>query len=235
MCPAVPTRKAFTLQHTRTRYGRALSRLTPALALIALVAFATTATAKPPTSAGSAASFDPVTIPLNGLVAEVVRPSPAPTSASAVREDTTLADPGDAPTATRAPRKQPAAKVEVFVKPTPKPKPAKQPAVYSGAGTSRVLKGRASWYCNNDGSRAQISACHYQYPDTGAYNAYAAAGPRLRAAIGPNWRGKVVLVDGLRVKLVDWCQCYQGQSHEKVIDLYYDVFLRAGGSVTIRW
>jgi hypothetical protein len=229
-----PPRKAFILHHSRSRYGRALSRLTPALALIALVAFATTATAKPPTPAGSAASFDPVTIPLDGLVAENVRPSPAPTSPAAVDEDTTLADPGSAPTATRAPRKQPAATAGVFVKPTPKPKP-KQRAVYSSAGTSRVLKGRASWYCNNDGSRAQISACHYQYPDTGAYNAYAAAGPRLRAAIGPNWRGKVVLVDGLRVKLVDWCQCYQGQSHEKVIDLYYDVFLRAGGSVTIRW
>jgi hypothetical protein len=236
MCPAVPTRKVIPLQQSRTRYGRALSRLTPALALIALVAFATTATAKPPTSAGSAASFDPVTIPLNGLVAENVRPSPAPTSAAAVREDTTLADPGSAPTATRAPRKQPPVSARVFVKPTPKPKPRpKQPAVLSRAGTSHVIRGRASWYCNNNGSRAQISACHYQYPDTGAYNAYAAAGPRLRAALGPNWRGKVVSVDGLRVKLVDWCQCYQGQSQEKIIDLYYDVYLRAGGNVTIRW
>lgn len=230
--PRGPHRKVFTLHPTSTRYGRALSRLTPALALIALVAFATTATATPPTSAGTASSFDPVTIPLNGLVAEVV-PSPAPTSPAAVGEDTTIADPGDAPTATRAPRKQPAVKAGVFVKPTPKPK---QPTVYSAGGTSHVLKGRASWYCNNDGSRAQISACHYQYPDTGAYNAYAAAGPKLRAALGPNWRGKVVLVDGLRVKLVDWCQCYGGQSGvEKVIDLYYDVYLRAGGSVTIRW
>ena len=121
-------------------------------------------------------------------------------------------------------------KAGVFVKPTPKPK------VYSTAGTSHVLKGRASWYCNNDGSRAQISSCHYQYPDTGAYNAYAAAGPKLRAALGANWRGKVVLVDGLRVKLVDWCQCHGGQSGvEKLIDLYYDVYARAGSSVTIRW
>jgi hypothetical protein len=236
MCPAVPTRKVIPLQQSRTRYGRALSRLTPALALIALVAFATTATAKPPTSAGSAAAFDPVTIPLNGLVAENVSPSPAPSSAAAVREDTTLADPGSAPTATRAPRKQPPVSAGVFVKPTPKPKPKpRQAAVYSGGGTSHVLRGRASWYCNNNASRAQISACHYQYPDTGAYNAYAAAGPRLRAALGPNWRGRVVSVDGLRVKLVDWCQCYQGQSQEKIIDLYYDVYLRAGGNVTIRW
>jgi hypothetical protein len=231
--PRSPPRKAFILHHSRTRYGRALSRLTPALALIALVAFATTATAKPPTSAASATSFDPVTIPLDGLVTENVRPSPAPTSPAAVDEDTTLADPGSAPTATRGPRTQPAVTAGVFVKPTPKPK---QPAVYSGAGTGHVLKGRASWYCNNNGSRAQISSCHFQYPDTGAYNAYAAAGPKLRAAIGPKWRGKVVLVDGLRVKLVDWCQCYGGQSGvEKIIDLYYDVYLRAGGNVTIRW
>ena len=230
MCPADPTRKAFILHPTRTRYGRALSRLTPVLALVALVAFATTATAKPPTPAGTAASFEPVALPLNGLVTEVAGPTAAPMSAVALDEDTTLTDPGAAPTATRAPRKQPAVKAEVFVKPTPKPK------VYSAAGTSHVLKGRASWYCNNDGSRAQISVCHYQYPDTGAYNAYAAAGPKLRAALGANWRGKVVYVDGLRVKLVDWCQCYGGQSGvEKLIDLYYDVYARAGSSVTIRW
>ena len=230
MCPADPTRKAFILHPSPTRYGHALSRLTPALALVALVVFATTATATPPSSAATAASFDPVTIPLRGLVADNVRPSPAPTSAATVDKDTMLADPGAAPTATRPPRKQPAAKAGVFVKPAPKPK------VYSAAGTSHVLKGRASWYCNNDGSRAQISSCHYRYPDTGAYNAYAAAGPKLRAALGANWRGKVVLVDGLRVKLVDWCQCLGGQSGaEKLIDLYYDVYLRAGSSVTIRW
>ena len=233
MCPADPTRKAYILHPPTTRYGRALSRLTPALALIALVAFATTATATPPSSAGTAASFDPVTIPLHGLVSDVVRQSPAPTTEAAVDEDTTLADPGAAPTATRTPRNQPAVKAGVFVKPTPKPK---QPSVYSAGGTSHVLKGRASWYCNKDASRAQISACHYQYPDTGAYNAYAAAGPKLRAALGSNWRGKVVLVDGLRVKLVDWCECHGGESGvEKLIDLYYDVYLRAGSSVTIRW
>jgi hypothetical protein len=229
-CPADPTWKVFILHPTPTRYGRALSRLTPALALVALVAFATTATAKPPTSAATAASFDTVTLPLTGRVTDVVRPSPAATSEATVGEDTRLADPGTAPTATRAPRKQPAAKAGVFVKPAPKPK------VYSAAGTSHVLRGRASWYCNKDASRAQLSACHYQYPDTGAYNAYAAAGPKLRAALGANWRGKVVLVDGLRVKLVDWCECHGGESGvEKLIDLYYDVYLRTGSSVTIRW
>ena len=78
------------------------------------------------------------------------------------------------------------------------------------------------------------SPCHNAYPDTGGFDAYAAAGPRLRAALG-DWRGRVVSVDGLRVKLVDWCQCYQGQSNEKLIDLYLDVYRAVGGSVTIRW
>jgi hypothetical protein len=45
----------------------------------------------------------------------------------------------------------------------------------------------------------------------------------------------VISVDGLRVKLVDWCQCYAGQANEKLIDLYRDVYGIVGGSVTIRW
>ena len=199
------------------------------------MAFTATATATPPSSAATpATSFDAVTIPLDGLVSDAGLPAPAPAATPALASDTALADPGTAPTATRAPRAQPAADLEVVVKATPRPK-SSSPRVYSSAGTTRSLRGLASWYCNNDGSRGVISACHYQYPDTSAYNAYAAAGPRLRAALGPNWRGKTVLVDGLRVKLVDWCQCYQGQSHEKIIDLYLDVFRRTGSSVTIRW
>lgn len=174
-----------------------------------------------------------MTIPLTGLVADAPSGSPSPSLAPAIADDTAIAEPGTAPTATEAPRAQPAAKVGVFVKPTPKPKAKAK--VYSAAGTSHVLKGLASWYCNNDGSRGPISSCHYQYPDTSSYNAYGAAGPRLRAALGAGWRGRVVLVDGLRVKLVDWCQCYQGQSNEKLIDLYLDVYRRTGGTVTIRW
>jgi hypothetical protein len=73
------------------------------------------------------------------------------------------------------------------------------------------------------------------HPDTGGFDAYAAAGPRLRNAIGSSWRGRIVTVNGVRVTLVDWCQCYQGQANEKLIDLYRDVFLVTGGSVTIRW
>lgn len=98
------------------------------------------------------------------------------------------------------------------------------------AVTTHRISGTASWYC-----RAGSSPCSSGYADGGGYDAYAAAGPRLRAAIGSGWRGKVVLVDGLRVKLIDWCQCYEGQSNEKLLDLYYDVFARTGSSVTIRW
>ncbi|HET7829206.1 MAG TPA: hypothetical protein VFL03_06590 [Candidatus Limnocylindrales bacterium] len=208
-----------------------LSRLAPAVALVALVAFATTATATPPSKPAPLGSLDPVAIPLDGLVADVASVAPSSDRAT-VALDTALADPGAAPAATKTPRRQPAVKAGVFVKPTPKPKPKR----YSTAGTRHALKGRASWYCNKDGSRAQISACHYKYPDTSGYNAYAAAGPKLRAALGSHWRGKIVYVNGVRVKLVDWCQCYGGQSGvEKLIDLYYDVYLRTGGNVTIRW
>jgi hypothetical protein len=200
---------------------------------VALVAFATTATATPPSSTTPVGRLDPVTIPLDALVSAAPTTAPA-TAPTAMALDTRFADPGTAPAATKTPRQQPKVKAGVFVKPTPKPK--SHAKVYSTAGTSHVLKGRASWYCNRDGSRGPISACHYQYPDTSAYNAYAAAGPKLRAALGSHWRGKIVYVNGLRVKLVDWCQCYGGQSGvEKLIDLYYDVYRRAGGNVTIRW
>jgi hypothetical protein len=230
--PRASTWKADILHHSTTRVGRLLSRLAPALAIVALVAFATTATATPPSSPRPVTSFNPVAVPLDGLIGEALVGAPAASSPPDVAPDTALADPGSAPAATIAPRSQPKVQAEVFVKPTPKPKPK----VYSTAGTGHAIRGRASWYCNNDGSRGPISACHYQYPDTSAYNAYAAAGPKLRAALGSHWRGKIVYVNGLRVKLVDWCQCYGGQTGvEKLIDLYYDVYRRAGGNVTIRW
>ena len=118
----------------------------------------------------------------------------------------------------------------MFVKPG-----AQAQDLYSAAGTSHVLSGRASWYCNNDGSRAQISSCHYQYPDTGANNAYAAAGPELRAALGqlarPDGAGR--RAPGQARRLVPVLRRPVGL--EKLIDLYYDVYARIGSSVTIRW
>jgi hypothetical protein len=98
------------------------------------------------------------------------------------------------------------------------------------------LTGKASWYC-----KAGRSPCMKIHPDTAGFDAYAAAGPRLRAAMcGGNqasncWRGRIVSVNGVRVILADWCQCGWHQSWEKVIDLYHDVFVVTGGQVTIRW
>lgn len=96
--------------------------------------------------------------------------------------------------------------------------------------TTHRISGVASWYC-----RAGVSPCTSGYPDGSGVDAFAAAGPRLRAALGASWRGRVVYVDGLRVRLIDWCQCYAGESNEKLLDLYYDVYARVGGSVTVRW
>lgn len=107
---------------------------------------------------------------------------------------------------------------------------AKPIVVEAGPVTTHVLSGPASWYC-----RAGVSPCTNMQPDAGGFDAYAAAGPKLRAAIGPSWRGSIVWVDGIRVKLIDWCQCYRGESQEKLLDLYYDVYARTGTAVVIRW
>ena len=102
-------------------------------------------------------------------------------------------------------------------------------------GGNHLAIGRASWYC-----RAGHSPCVNGYPDTGGFDAYAAAGPKLRIAMGGGaavtapqpWRGKIVTVCGVvcrRVKLIDWCQCHWKKPGEKLIDLYYDVFKVVSG------
>lgn len=72
------------------------------------------------------------------------------------------------------------------------------------------LSGRASWFAAPDGT--------------------AAAGPRLRAALGAHWRGSRVTVCAgarcVRVRLTDWCQCYKGEARERVIDLSRGAFAR---------
>lgn len=112
------------------------------------------------------------------------------------------------------------------------------------APTSNSISGKASWYC-----RAGQSVCVTGHPDTRGYDAFAAAGPQLRLALGGGidvhapqpWKGRIVFVDGIRVKLIDWCACLLHDPNEKIIDLYHDVFFGdrdhagAGGQVTIRW
>jgi hypothetical protein len=120
--------------------------------------------------------------------------------------------------------------VRVIPPPEPKPAPAREASNQASQPSGRSITGLASWYC-----RAGVSPCTFGHPDGSGFDAYAAAGPKLRAAIGPDWRGRVITVDGIRVKLIDWCQCYRGQPHEKLLDLYYDVYKRTGTNVRIRW
>lgn len=126
----------------------------------------------------------------------------------------------------------PVAKPIIRLVPTPPPPPAGDATAGGGsnASTKHSISGLASWYC-----RAGISPCTYGYPDGSGFDAFAAAGPALREAIGPDWRGRVITVDGIKVKLIDWCQCYQGEPNEKLLDLYNDVYKRTGTNVHIRW
>jgi len=82
-----------------------------------------------------------------------------------------------------------------------------------------ALEGRATWYAWRTGQ--------------------AAAGPALRAFLGPRWRGMTVLVNGVPVRLTD----YMGTTNRaKVIDLDDDTFRTVCGplsmgvcDVTVRW
>lgn len=179
-------------------------------------------------------AFRPVSLPpisdtsaANGLAAPGAVGSPAPSAAPRATQNLTeLREPSFA--TPPPPRAQPSlgvAKALVVPVPTPTPKP-----LANVSTTGHSLRGNASYYCWSGSS-----PCTYSYPDGSGFDAYAAAGPKLRAALGSGWRGRVVSVDGIAVKLIDWCQCYQGQANEKLLDLYHDVFARTGSSVVIRW
>ena len=105
--------------------------------------------------------------------------------------------------------------------------------------TTHAISGLASWYCNDDDPSVPYSICHNAYPDGPGFDAYAAAGPGLREAVGSDWRNTVVYVCGRQcvgVRLVDWCKCTGGSvGREKLIDLYHDVYEITGSNVTIRW
>ena len=204
----------------------------PALAVLLVIATmsATTNATQPTVPTAAHVSFAPVTLSVvDGRVeAEAARDAVLERANVVEIPPAALEDPGTPPIPAAARRVQPTARA-VVVRKVQRLRPIRY------AGGSHVIRGSASWYCNDDPSRGAVSACRTGYPDTGGFDAYAAAGPRLRAAIGSGWQGRVVSVDGLRVKLVDWCQCYQGHANEKLIDLYRDVYGLVGGSVTIRW
>lgn len=77
-----------------------------------------------------------------------------------------------------------------------------------GAVEAPDLRGRASWYSTS--------------------GSIAAAGPALRRALGPGWRGTWIRVSAggraVVVRLDDWCQCYRGEARERLIDLSDDDF-----------
>lgn len=111
---------------------------------------------------------------------------------------------------------------------------AHQPRLFV-AGAARVaraaghrLSGIASWFC-----RPGYSRCSRGFPASGMY---AAAGPALRAALG-NWRGRLVYVNGVAVRLID-CNC---GLNANLIDLFASVFRRLAPlsqgrlRVTITW
>lgn len=137
---------------------------------------------------------------------EPVRATFSPIAAS-TPTPTPTASPAPSPTPTAAPTRKPKPKA------TPKPAPKRH-----------AIAGVATWYCLPGRSR-----CTRGFPAGGAYGA---AGPELRAALG-KWRGKTVWVNGVAVKLIDWCAC--GGNH--VIDVYHSTWVRIPhpSRVTIRW
>lgn len=149
--------------------------------------------------------------------------------------ETPVPAPTSTPEPTAAPR--PSARPEVTTRPVAVRKTPERATTTRGSSL-RSISGEATWYCNRDASRGPISACMAVHPDTSGFNAYAAAGPRLRAALGPHWRGRVVSVNGVPVTLADWCACGGGR---RLIDLYADVSERLGllrrgkGQVVVRW
>jgi len=172
-------------------------------------------------------AFGPITGLPRASAAAVAEAAPQRTpNLTEIRDPVLQSAPPD-----RAQPKLPGAKPVVIPIATPKPVAVPKSETSSSSGsTSHRLSGYASYYC-----RAGSSPCTSGYPDVSGVQAYAAAGPRLRAALGSDWRGRVVTVDGIKVKLIDWCQCYKGEPNEKLLDLYYDVFARTGSAVTIRW
>lgn len=104
-----------------------------------------------------------------------------------------------------------------------------------------VPKGRGTSSSGTDAARttAPLTGKASWYPAPGSV---AAAGPRLRRALGPGWRGTWVRVStgkrSVTVRLDDWCQCFKDLPIEKVIDLSDDDFSvlapTSVGSVRVR-
>lgn len=105
--------------------------------------------------------------------------------------------------------------------PQVEPSPARSVAPERAGG----ITGAASWYAYHVGQ--------------------AAAGPALRRLLGPDWRGQTVTVTRgtahVDVVLTDWCQCYEDETQERIIDLDINDFASLGPTshgvidVTVTW
>lgn len=105
--------------------------------------------------------------------------------------------------------------------------PGKRPGPYAS------VSGTSTWYCEPGRSR-----CTRGY---GPECLCAAAGSELRAALGPDWRGRIVTVTAgtrsVAVTLVDTCLC----RGERILDLYAAAFRALGPlsrgvmAVTVTW
>lgn len=111
---------------------------------------------------------------------------------------------------------------------TPSPKRAPSTAAsgrHLEATERHVVAGTASWYC-----KPGRSVCTAGYAASGPY---AAAGPALRVG---NWRGRWVKVNGIRLRLIDFCACPR-----RVIDVYGSQFAKLAPlsrgviPVEVRW
>ena len=173
--------------------------LAPLAVAAALAAATLLAALGPGASAVPAATYAPVPPAL-------FTPVPPPTQEPTVAPTGTPAPPAPDPSPPRVRQAPRAARA-----PTPGPARTARPAGVAGAGR---VQGVATWYCDP----AWPSPCTVGFDWRGAY---AAAGPALRAALGPGWRGRTVLVNGVAVRLIDVCAC--GGAH--VIDVYHAEWL----------
>jgi hypothetical protein len=219
------------LRTLRSRFPR-LRAFTPLVVAGVFALAATTAAGLEPSPdrpiPGS--DFGPVVIDADG--------SGAPSLLEAA--ESAAATPWAAPSFELRPLADPATPTDPPARPQPPlPSPHRIVVQLAPPKPAHSIAGLASWYCNSDDPSGPTSICHYAYPDGPGFDAYAAAGPGLRAAIGSGWRNTVVLICGrtcVRVQLIDWCKCTGGSvGVQKLIDLYYDVYVRTGSKITIGW
>jgi hypothetical protein len=159
-------------------------------------------------------------------VAAAQAPRPAPVSAPAPRGEGY--EQGEAvPASPVAPERTAAPVVPGAAVDAPLPTIGTGSAAAGGAldpdpSSASTLRGTVSWY-----------------PADGPI---AAAGPALRRALGPGWRGTAVRVSAggrsVVVVLSDWCGCYRGSVRERLVDLSDDAFAElaplAAGLVRVR-